>query len=163
MDHTAESTIFTPWSKSVTPFPSLRKKIKAFKEDSKGQTTLTWVPLVSTPRKPPRNPRKCTPGKVRTQWSNCNHHFNPIKTNWFNMLRTNPTDINKINVIGPICQKACECFGDTCSFCRQQVPHPLPDQSVWSSEDWNKDKAKTREQNPIVRFSTPGLNQTIPP
>ena len=35
-DHTAESTIFTPWSKSVTPFPSLRKKIKASKEDSNG-------------------------------------------------------------------------------------------------------------------------------
>ena len=28
-DYTAETTIFTPWSKSVIPFPSLRKKIKA--------------------------------------------------------------------------------------------------------------------------------------
>ena len=25
-DHTAETTIFTAWSKSVTPFPSLRKR-----------------------------------------------------------------------------------------------------------------------------------------
>ena len=26
-DHTAESTVFSPWSKSVIPFPSLRRKI----------------------------------------------------------------------------------------------------------------------------------------
>ena len=58
---------FTPWSKSVTSFPSLRKKIKAFKEDSKEQTTLNWALLVSTPTQPPRNTRKCVPGKVRTQ------------------------------------------------------------------------------------------------
>ena len=56
-DPTVESTIFTLWSKSLTPFPSLRKKIKAFKEDSKGKMTLTWVVLVCTPTKPPRNPR----------------------------------------------------------------------------------------------------------
>ena len=60
-DHTAESAIFTPWNKSVTPFPSPRKKIKAFKEDSRGQLTLTWMPLVSTPTKPPRNPQETCP------------------------------------------------------------------------------------------------------
>ena len=97
-DHTAESTIFTLWSKSVTPFPSLRKKIKAFKEDSRGHSTPTWTPLVNTTTKPPRNPRKHTSGKVRTRWSNCNHCFNPIKTNWVNTLGTDPTDANKINI-----------------------------------------------------------------
>ena len=55
-DHTAESTIFTPWSKRVTPFPSLRKKIKAFKEDSRGQMTLTWMPLVCTQQSLPETP-----------------------------------------------------------------------------------------------------------
>ena len=78
-EHTAETTIFTSWSKSVIPFPSLRKNTKAFKEDSKGQTTLTWMPSDSTPIKPPKIPRKHTPGKVRTWWSNCNHCFNLIK------------------------------------------------------------------------------------
>ena len=29
-DHTVESMIFTPWSKKVVPFPSLRCKIQAF-------------------------------------------------------------------------------------------------------------------------------------
>ena len=37
-------------------------------------------------------------------------------------------------------------------FCRQQVPHPLPNQFDWSREDWGRDKAKAREQNSIVKF-----------
>ena len=107
-DHTAETTIFIPWSKNVIPFSSLRKRIKAFKEDTRGQTTSPWMPSDSTLTNPPKCPRKCTPGKVRTWWSNHNHHFNPIKTNWFNMLGTDPTEANKINIIKPIPQKACE-------------------------------------------------------
>ena len=117
-DHTAESAIFTLWSKSVTPFTYLRKKIKVFKEDSMGHMTPTWMPLVNTPTKPPRNPRKHAPGKVRTRWSKCNHHFNLIKTNWVNTLGTDPMDANKINIIKCTPQKVCETFGATCSFCR---------------------------------------------
>ena len=52
-------------------------------------------------------------------------------------------------------QKACEQFGPICSFCRQQAPHPLLNQPVWSSEDWDGEKAKVREQNSFVRFYTP--------
>ena len=117
-DHTAESPIFTLWSKSVTSFPSLRKKIKAFKEDSRGHLTPTWMPLVNTPTKPPRNPKKHASGKVRTIWSNHNHHFNPIKTNQVNMLGTDPMDENKMDIIKCIPQEVCELFGATCSFCR---------------------------------------------
>ena len=94
-DHTAESTIFTPWSISVSPFPSLRKKIMAFKEDSRGHSTPTWIPLVNTPTKSLRNPRKCISGKVRTRWSNHNHCFNLIKTNQVNTLGTGLADEKK--------------------------------------------------------------------
>ena len=71
------------------------------------------------------------------------------------MLGTDPTDINKINITKCTPQKVCEQFGATCSFCRQQVPHPWPDQSDWSSEDWDRDKVKAREQNPIIKFDIP--------
>ena len=98
-NHMAKSTIFTLWSKSVTPFPSLRKRIKAFKEDSRGQSTSNWMPLVSTPIKPPRNPKRHALGKTRTRWSNHNHHFNPIKTDQVNMLGTDLADANKIEII----------------------------------------------------------------
>ena len=57
-DHTTETTIFTLWSKNVIPFPSLRKKIKAFQEDTRGQTTSPWMPLDSTPTNPPKCPRQ---------------------------------------------------------------------------------------------------------
>ena len=148
-DHTPETTIFTPWSKSVIPFSSLRKKIKAFKEDSNLGT------MCFHPKKSFQNPRKCIPGMVRTQWSNCNHHFNPIRTNWVDTLGTKWTNTSNINIIKPIPQKVCEQFGAICSFSRQQVPHPLPNESDWSSEDWDGDKAKAREQNPFFKFNTP--------
>ena len=34
-DHTAESTVFSPWSRTVTPFPSLHKKIQAFQDENR--------------------------------------------------------------------------------------------------------------------------------
>ena len=154
-DHTAESTIFTPWSKSVTPLPSLRKKIKAFKEDCQGQTTLTWVPLVSTPTKPPRIPRKHTPGKVRTQWSNFNHHFNLVKTNQFNTLGTSPTDINKINVIRPISQRCVSTLEPHAHFVDSKFLILCQTSQTGQVRDWDGDKAKTREQILFVRFDTP--------
>ena len=163
-DHTMETTIFTSWSKSVIPFPSSRKKDKTFKEDSKGQMTLTWTPSDSTPTKPPKIPRKYAPGKVRTWWSNCNHHFNPIKTNWVDKLGTNLINTGNISIIKPIPQKACEQFGATCSFCRQQVPHSLLNQSDWSSKDWDGKKAKAKEQNPFSKsntFKTKAENSTL--
>ena len=43
----------------------------------------------------------------------------------------------------------------TCSFCRQEVPHPSLGQSDWSSKDWDGDKAKAREQKPIIKFDIP--------
>ena len=100
-DCTVESTIFTLWGKKVIPFPSLRRKIKAIKEDSKGQINLTWMLQIPAMTKPSQNPRKCTAGKVGTQWSNYNLLFNLIKTNRFNTLGKEPTDISKISIIRP--------------------------------------------------------------
>ena len=54
-DHPVESTVFSPWSKSVIPFPSLRCKIQAFQDDNFKQT-MAWnsgtTPQFSTPTKP---------------------------------------------------------------------------------------------------------------
>ena len=138
----------------MIPFPSLRKKIKAFKEETKGQSSSPWMPTDSTPANPPKHPRKHVPGKVRTQWSNCKHQYNPIKTNRVNTLGTDPTEVNKISIIKPTSQKACEKFGLSCSFCKQQAPHPSPSHSDWSSKDWDGERAKARECNSFVRFYT---------
>ena len=104
-DHTAQSMIFSPWSKSVIPFPSLRQKMQAHKDNNK-QVAMTWdngvMPQFSTPQKPSKNPRKHASGKIRNRWSRHNHQFNPIKTNRYNILNTNLTDMNKIDIIQPV-------------------------------------------------------------
>ena len=67
-DHTAESTIFSPWSKSVIPFPSLRSKIQAFKDDNNSkQATTTWgssmMPQFFTPHNLPKAPENMPQAK----------------------------------------------------------------------------------------------------
>ena len=41
-DHIAGSMIFTPWSRMVTPFPSLRHKIQAYQDDKRSERVLPW-------------------------------------------------------------------------------------------------------------------------
>ena len=105
-DHTAELTIFTPWSKSIIPFPSQRCKIQAFKDDNRQQTMTPWnngsMVQFSAPPKLSENSRKHAIGKIRTRWSNCNHRFNPIKTNGYNMMNMKPINLSKIDIVQPI-------------------------------------------------------------
>ena len=39
-DHAAKSTVFSPWSWTVIPFPSLRRKIQAYQD--KNKQTSAW-------------------------------------------------------------------------------------------------------------------------
>ena len=60
-DHTEESTIFSPWSKSVIPFPSLRWNIQTSEDNNiSKQVTMTWdngmTPQFSTPQNLPKAP-----------------------------------------------------------------------------------------------------------
>ena len=133
-DHTVESMIFSLWSKSVIPFPFLRGKIQAYKDNNR-QETMTWdnciTPQFSTPQKPSQNPRKHASGKIRNRWSRGNHWFNPIKTNRYNTLNANLMDMNKINIVQPVPKRACEHFGFTCFYCKYEAPHPSPVPSHW--------------------------------
>ena len=137
-EHTMESAIFTPWSKNMIPFPSLRPKIQVFK-DKKQNTTMPWnngsTVQFSAPPKTHRNPRKCAQGIMRTRWSNRNNRFNHIKTSRYNTMNTETMDMNKIYIIKLIPRKAYDCFYLNCSYCRQDAPHPSPIHSDWSSED----------------------------
>ena len=65
--------------------------------------------------------------------------------------------MNKINLIKPIPQRTYECFGHTCSFCKQNVPHPSTIHSDWFSEDWDGDKANAKEQNSLIDLDSPKL------
>ena len=119
-DHTTESTIFTLWIKKVTPFPSLRWKIQAFKNDKRQNTMTPWSNSSSVqfsiPPKLSRNPRKHATDKIRTRWSSRNYRFNPIKTNRFNTMGTEAS--NKINMVKTTLRMACDGFGPSCSYCK---------------------------------------------
>ena len=39
-DHMPESTVFSPWSRTVIPFPSLCKKIQAYQDENR--QTSVW-------------------------------------------------------------------------------------------------------------------------
>ena len=39
-----------------------------------------------------------------------------------------------------------------CTYCKYDAPHPLTTLSDWSSEDWDGEKAKAREQCPLLDF-----------
>ena len=68
------------------------------------------------------------------------------------------TDMNKIDIIKPTPRRSCEGFSLSCSYCKQDIPHPSPVNSDWSSEDWDGNKAKAREQNKsLIDFEA--LNQ----
>ena len=92
-DHMAESMVFSPWSRTVIPFPSLHRKIQAFHDESRQAMVYFSAP--------PKPKHKCAIGKTRTRWSNRRHCFNPIKTERCNMQDSNLTDLNKIDIIQP--------------------------------------------------------------
>ena len=158
-DHTTESMIFTPWSKKVIPFPSLRQKIKAFQDYKRQEMTVPWnygnVFQFSTPPKMFRNPRKQTTGKIRTRWSGRNR-FNPIKMRRHNTPDAKVLELDKIDTKSPIPTKVCDRFSLFCSYCKQGAPHPSPQESDRSSEDWDSTKAKAREQtDTLMDYNTP--------
>ena len=42
------------------------------------------------------------------------------------------------------------------------MPHPSPNQSYWSSEDFDREKAKAKEQNPFFKFHAPKIKAGNP-
>ena len=103
-DHTAESTIITPWSKKVMPFLSLRCKIQVYQDDQRSKKVLQWGNTFqfSAPPVTQTNPRKRAPGKIRARWSNM-AIYNPMKTKRPNtpetsLTKMDMTDMDKVKV-----------------------------------------------------------------
>ena len=74
----------------------------------------------------------------------------------FNTLDTKVSDLNKINIVAPTPRKECNSFSQSYSYCKHGALHPLPQDSDWSSKDWDGIKAKAREQNKsLIDFNDP--------
>ena len=144
--------IFTPWSKKVLPFPSLRHKIQAFQDKRGHQMALPWNTgrtfQFFSPPNMPRNSRKRTPDKIRTRWSDKNR-FNPIKTTRPNTPQKRVTELDAIgiDIEAPVPVKVCHKFRLLCSFCDQGTLNPLPQELDWSTEDRDGTKAKRKEKD----------------
>ena len=71
-------------------------------------------------------------------------------------MDTKVSDLNKIHVLAPFLRKACNGFGPSCSYCKQDALHPLPQNSAWLSKDWDGMKAKAKEQSKsLIDFKDP--------
>ena len=67
----------------------------------------------------------------------------------------NPNSMNKVDIIQPTPKGACECNDGSHTYCKYKAPHPSPVPLDWSSEDWDGEKAKAREQKLLVDFAPP--------
>ena len=83
-DNMAKSTVFSPWSRTVIPFPSLCKKVQAFQDENRQMSAWNKGHATSYFSAPPQPKCRCTLGKTRTRWSNWRNCFNPIKTKQYN-------------------------------------------------------------------------------
>ena len=106
-DYTAKSMVFSPWSWTIIPFPSLHKKIQAFQDENRQMTAWNNGHATSYFSAPTKPKHKHAPGKTRTRWSNQRHCFNPTKTERYNMQDCDSTDFNKINIIQPTPKRLC--------------------------------------------------------
>ena len=77
-DHTAKPTVFSPWSRTIIPFPSMRRKIQIYQDENNQMSAWNKGHAKSYfPTQPQLNCRH-TSGKTRTRWSNERNRFNLI-------------------------------------------------------------------------------------
>ena len=152
--HTAESMVFSPWSKTIIPVPSLRRKIQAYQDENNKQTSA-WNQEHAAPHFPiqPQPKHKHTSGKTRTRWSNQRNWFNPIKKEHYNTQNKETTDIRKIDLIRPTPKWLCTRIHEWYTYCTYGALHPPNTPLDWSSGDWDGTKAKAREQCPLLGFN----------
>ena len=127
-DRIAKFMVFSPWSRTLIPFPSLHRKIQAFQDETR--QAMAWdinnaMPHFSAPPRPKHNPKKCAPGKTRIRWSSQRHMFNPIKMDRCNTHDSDPNQMNKLDIIQPTPKRLCTKSLQGCTYCQYDTPHPL--------------------------------------
>ena len=62
------------------------------------------------------------------------------------------SDLDTIDadIEAPVLGKVCDRFGLLCSYCKQGDLHSSPQESDWSSEDWDRTKAKRKEETNLL-------------
>ena len=60
------------------------------------------------------------------------------------------TAFNKIDIIQPTPKSLCTRTLKGSSYCKYDAPHLSTTSSDWSSEDWDGEKAKAKEQRSLI-------------
>ena len=100
-DHMAKSTVFSPWSRTIIPFPLLRRKIQAYQDQNNQTSAWNKGQAMSYYLTQTQPKQKHTSGKTRTRWSNCKNRFNLIKTECYNMQDWETDDFRKLDLVEP--------------------------------------------------------------
>ena len=152
-DHTAESTIFTLWSKMVTPSPAYDVQfrhimmIREERECCHGVIMvtilssslplqwhrLTWEGGLLAKSKPGSQTKTdTTPWRLR----------DPIpQTHWWPIW----TQQTQTRWRCHLSVKVCERFGLSCLFCEQSILHPSSEKSEWSDRDLTGEHTNTQK------------------
>ena len=145
--------VFSPWSRTIFPFPSLHQKIQAFQDENRQTSAWNKSHAMSYFSALPQPKCRHSSGKTRTRWSNWRDRFNPLKIERYNMQDRDTIDFNKIDIVKPIPKQLCMRTQGECTYCQFVTPHPSATPSDWSSEDWVAGKAKAREECLLLDFN----------
>ena len=145
----------------MKPFPSLMKRIEVFEEEKKdANCPFAPHPIKFTVKDAPTKRSSESMHKRTKQRRLDMGHFNPCKakrpaffwvlyparnTTTTTTMATN-TQIATTNPPMTTSCKTCRKWGAPCPFCVQSAPHPSPQESDWSHEDWNGDRQREREE-----------------
>ena len=151
-DHKTKSMVFSPWNRTIIPFPSLHKKIQAFQDENRQMSAWNKGHATSSFSSPAEPKCRHTLGKTRAKWSNQRNCFNPMKMEWYNSEDQDTTNFSKINIVKPTPNRLCTRTSKGCMYCKFNAPYPSVTLSDWCSEDWDGDKAKPREERPLLNF-----------
>ena len=54
------------------------------------------------------------------------------------------------DIEAPVPVKVCDRIGLSCSYCKQDTPYPSPQESDWSSGEWDRTKARRKKETNLL-------------
>ena len=98
----------------------------------------TMESMIFTPWSKKVTPFPCLRHKVQTYQDN---QGSEKVLQWGNTFQFSACPVTQTNPRKRVCKR----FGLSCQFCKQSVPHPSPQESGWTDEDWTGGHTQTQK------------------